>query len=108
MPSAGQPGLFTGLLGKLAGYLARRAFTGLDAGQAGDRYDAITISREDAQRGAKVSYVDRQTMRQIIVSVPPGVRDGQTIRLKGGVKSNTYNTVIGDLYLKIQFQKKSH
>jgi DnaJ-class molecular chaperone len=105
MPSAGQPGLFTGLLGKLAGYLARRAFTGLDAGQAGDRYDAITISREDAQRGAKVSYVDRQTLRKIIVSVPPGVRDGQTIRLKGGVKNNIYNTVTGDLYLKVQFRK---
>ena len=61
MPSAGQPGLFTGLLGKLAGYLVRKAFKGWDAGQAGDRYDVITLNREDAQRGARVSYMDRQT-----------------------------------------------
>jgi len=39
------------------------------------------------------------------VTVPAGVREGQTIRLKGGVKNNIYNTVTGDLYLKIQFRK---
>ena len=44
-------------------------------------------------------------MRQLIVSVPAGVREGQTIRLKGGVKNNTYDTVTGDLYLKVQFRK---
>ena len=100
-----QIGLFPGLLGKLAGYLAKKAFKGWETGQSGDRYDVIILNREDAQRGARVSYVDCYTSRQLIVTVPAGVREGQTIRLKSGVKNNTYDTVTGDLYLKVQFRK---
>jgi DnaJ-class molecular chaperone len=65
----------------------------------------ITLNREDAGCGTRVSYIDRDTSRQLIVTVPAGVREGQTIRLKGGVKNNTYDTVTGDLYLKVQFRK---
>jgi len=100
-----QTGLFPGLLGKLAGYLVRKAFKGWETGQAEDRYDVITLNREDAGRDTRVSYIDRDTSRQLIVTVPAGVREGQTIRLKGGVKNNTYDTVTGDLYLKVQFRK---
>lgn len=104
-PSSFQAGLFTGLLGKLAGYLAKKAFRAWDVAQQGDRYDVITLSQDDARYGAKVSYTDRETSRQLIVTVPVGVREGQTIRLKGGVKNNTYGTEFGDLYLKVQFRK---
>jgi curved DNA-binding protein len=100
-----QTGFFPGLLGKLAGYLATKAFKGWETGQAEDRYDVITLNREDARCGARVSYIDRDTSRQLIVTVPAGVREGQTIRLKGGVKYNTYDTATGDLYLKVQFRK---
>jgi curved DNA-binding protein len=100
-----QIGLFPGLLGKLADYLAKKTFKCWETGQTGDRYDVITLNREDARRGARVSYVDRDTSRQLIVTVPAGVREGQTIRLKSGVKNNTYDTVTGDLYLKVQFRK---
>jgi curved DNA-binding protein len=100
-----QAGLFPGLLGKLAGYLVRKSFKGWETSQAEDRYDVITLNREDARLGTKVSYVDRDTSRQLIVTVPAGVREGQTIRLKGGVKNNTHDTVTGDLYLKVQFRK---
>jgi curved DNA-binding protein len=98
-------GLFSGLLGKLAGYLVRKVFVGREMGQTRDRYDVITLDREDARRGARVSYIDRDTSRQLIVTVPAGLREGQTIRLKGGVKNNTYGTVTGDLYLKLQFRQ---
>lgn len=98
-------GIFGGLLGKLAGYLAKRAFKGWNAGLARDRYDVITLSQEDVRQGAKVSYIDRESSRQFIVTIPPGVREGQTIRLKGGVKNNTNGAMIGDIYLKVQFRK---
>jgi DnaJ-class molecular chaperone len=100
-----QTGPFPGLLGKLVGYLVRKSFKGWETGQAEDRYDVITLNREDAGRGSRVSYIDRDTSRQLIVTVPAGVREGQTIRLKGGVKNNTYDTATGDLYLKVQFRK---
>jgi curved DNA-binding protein len=105
VPSFVQAGIVTGLLTKLAGYLAKKAFKGWGAGQTGDRYDVITLNKDDARLGGKVSYFDQESSRQLIVTVPAGVREGQTIRLKGGVKNNIYNTVTGDLYLKIQFRK---
>lgn len=105
VPSAEKSGVIPGLLGRLAGYLLNRAYKGWNDGPAGDRYNVITVSREDARRGAKVSYMDRETSRQLIVAVPAGIREGQTIRLKGGVKDNAYGTATGDLYLKVQFRK---
>jgi len=100
-----QGGLFPSLLGKLAGYLVRKVFKGWETGQAEDRYDVITLSQQDALRGAKVSYIDRDTSRQLIVAVPAGLREGQTIRLRGGVKNNTHDIVTGDLYLKVHIRK---
>ena len=104
--SSVKTGLVAGLLGKLAGYIAKKAFKGWDAGkQATDRYDVITLGREDANSGGKVSYVDPITSRQLIVTVPVGVREGQTIRLKGAAGSNGAGANAGDLYLKVQFRK---
>jgi len=103
--SSVQTGLISGLMGKMIGYLAKKAFKGWEAGQTGDRYDVITLNKDDARLGGKVSFFDQESSRQLIVTVPAGVREGQTIRLKGGVKNNIYNTVTGDLYLKIQFRK---
>ena len=103
--SSARTGLVTGLLGKLAGYLVKKALKGWDAGQATDRYDVINLSQENVKRGGKVSYVDRTTSRQLIVTVPAGVREGQTIRLKGAAGINRDGANAGDLYLKVQFGK---
>lgn len=98
-------GLIAGLLGKLAGYIAKRAFNGLGGAHAGDRYGIITLSHDDARRGAKISYIDHETSRQLIVTVPAGVREGQTIRLKGGAADDRHRGLAGDLYLKVQFRQ---
>lgn len=104
--SSVRTGIVTGLLSKLAGYIAKKAFKGWDAGQqAADRYDVIALSQDDVNRGGKVSYVDPITSRQLIVTVPVGVREGQTIRLKGAAGSNGSGANAGDLYLKVQFRK---
>jgi DnaJ-class molecular chaperone len=103
--SSPRTGLVTGLLAKLAGYLATKAFRGWNADQVTDRYDVITLNQEDAKRGGKVSYVDRTTSRQLMVTVPPGVREGQTIRLKGAAGVNGDRANAGDLYLKVHFRR---
>ncbi len=100
-----QSGLFSGVIGKLIGYLAKKAFKGWDGQQSGDRYEVITIGQDDAKSGAKVSYIDPKTTRQMIVSVPAGVREGQTIRLKGAAGSYNDRIPAGDLYLRVQFRK---
>jgi DnaJ-class molecular chaperone len=103
--SSPQAGFFTGLVGKLVGYLAKKAFKGWDGQQSGDRYEVITLSQDDAKHGAKVSYVDPVSSRQLIVTVPSGVREGQTIRLKNGVINDAHGTPAGDLYLRVQIRK---
>lgn len=102
MPRA--TGVLSGILGRLAGYLVSKAFVRGTA-EAKDRYDIITMDRQDALCGGKISYVDPVTSRQLIVTVPTGVREGQTIRLKGGAKDNAHGQPAGDLYLKVQFRK---
>jgi len=82
--SSSKTAFVSGLLAKLAGYMVRKAFKGrYTSQQTADRYGIITISREQASRGGKVSYIDPTTSRQLVVTVPVGVREGQTIRLKG-------------------------
>lgn len=98
-------GLIAGLLGKLAGYVAKKAFKDWDPGLYGDRHEIITINQNDANRGGKVSYVDRKTSRQLIVTVPAGVREGQTIRLKGAAGFYGDRSKTGDLYLRVQIRK---
>lgn len=100
-----QTGLFSGVVGKLVGYLAKKAFKGWDGQQSGDRYEVITLSQEEARRGARVSYIDPKTSRQMIVSVPAGVREGQSIRLKGAAGSYGNRIPAGDLYLRVQLRK---
>ena len=103
--SSSKTAFVSGLLAKLAGYMVRKAFKGrYTSQQTADRYGIITISREQASRGGKVSYIDPTTSRQLVVTVPVGVREGQTIRLKGaagfyGVRSQA------DLYPQVQFRK---
>jgi DnaJ-class molecular chaperone len=96
-----QPGSFQGLFARLAGYLMRKALGVRPGSSQGDRHDVITIDEEDARQGAKISYVGRGTSRQLIIKVPKGVREGQTIRLKGVVEEGAG----GDLYLKVCFRK---
>ena len=104
--SSFKTGLVTALLGKLTSYVVRKVFKGWDTGQqTADHYGIITISREEASRGGKVSYVDPTTSRQLIVTVPVGVREGQTIRLKGAAGFHGDRSQVADLYLRVQFRK---
>jgi curved DNA-binding protein CbpA len=100
-----QPGPLPGLFGKLAGYLIKKSLGAQQGGRERDRHDAITIDREDARQGAKVSYVERSTSRQLIVRIPKGVEEGQTIRLRGVIEDGASTGAGGDLYLKIRFRK---
>lgn len=69
-----------------------------------DRFGTIVIDEADAERGGKVSYYDRKLDKQFIVRIPPGVKDGQTIRLKGAIGDGFFFPR-RDLYLKVRIRK---
>ncbi len=99
------PGIFTGLTGKIVGYVLKK-MTGVTLPESGrDRYDRLIIRPEEAVRGSKVPYRDRHRSKEILITVPTGVRSGQTIRLKGMGHEGRAGGSPGDLYLTVEVKK---
>ncbi|OPY00405.1 MAG: Chaperone protein DnaJ [Syntrophorhabdus sp. PtaB.Bin047] len=92
------------ILGKLAGY-ALKKMTGLGTDNGGDRYDSLRLTSEQAKNGGKVPYTDKGSSRSILISVPPGVSQGQVIRLRGLGSQGGPLTVPGDLYLEVEIAR---
>jgi len=102
-PGAKQ-GIGSRVLGKLAGY-ALKKMTGIGTDNGGDRYDSLRLTTEQAKNGGKVPYADKGSSRNILINVPPGVSQGQTIRLKGMGSGGGPFTAPGDLYLHVEIAK---
>jgi DnaJ-class molecular chaperone len=69
-----------------------------------DMVDEITIPSEVASAGGKVSYhyAKPDKPRDLMIKVPPGIKEGQKIRLKGMGKDGSHGGASGDLYLKVK------
>ena len=102
---------FPGLLGRLGRALqeivtglGRVARFALGAGERGeDLRQELSITPEEARQGARrqVRFTRGTDVEEIIVSVPPGVRSGTRLRLRGkGLVGKA--GVPGDLYLRIR------
>lgn len=102
-----KPGLFARLghaLQGVMGGLGRAARLALGAGERGDdlRHD-LSITPEEARQGTKkhVRFARGSEVREVMVTVPPGVQAGTQLRLRGkGLIGKTGKA--GDLYLRIQ------
>jgi len=92
----------TGITGKVIKWILRKKW-GLEFPEKGrDLYDIITISPELAANGGKFRYVNRSEKKEFIVSIPPGTRAGQKIRLRGLGEEGRDGGPPGDLYLKVR------
>jgi curved DNA-binding protein CbpA len=71
--------------------------------RGGDVEDQIKISPETASVGGKVRYYypKPDNPRDLFIKIPPGVREGQKIRLRGMGKDGHDGGEAGDLYLKV-------
>ncbi len=88
-------------------YLAKRL--GIELPERGrDLYDVIRITPEEASAGGKLSYLytKQDNPRNLLITVPQGIRDGQKIKLKtlGAVGKNGGDS--GDLYLKVNISRQ--
>lgn len=75
------------------------------AKKGGDVLETITIERELAASGGPYAYFHKGRDKRLVVKVPPGVREGQKIRLAGMGKEGKGGGNSGDLYLKVAFRK---
>lgn len=109
--NAGNPFL-QGLLGRAVRYGLKKKW-GIELPEKGkDLSDMITVSPALALRGGKIDYVNRSLKRELIVTIPSGMKSGQRIRLRGIGGKGRGGGAPGDLYLKVQvrssFAQKVH
>lgn len=70
--------------------------------KGGDYEADVTITLQDAYRGASTLLnVDGEKLR---VTIKPGVRDGQKLRIRGKGQQGVNNGPRGDLYVKIKIE----
>lgn len=106
-PSLSSPPLFSSILLKGIKFLQKQAAKkfGIELPERGkDLEDQIEITPEDASVGRKIQYRHKKhsKAKDFLVKVPPGIRDGQKIRLKGLGEEGKYGGESGDLYLKVK------
>jgi curved DNA-binding protein len=71
-----------------------------------DLEDTIMITPGQAQNGVEVeySYRKRGQSRNLMLKVPPGIRSGQRIRLRGMGALGKAGGEPGNLYLKVRIR----
>jgi DnaJ-class molecular chaperone len=105
-PGVRQPlGASQGPFGKLFRYALKRQW-GIEIPERGhDLHDLIVISPVVALGGGKVIFTSRLHGKELIVKIPPRIRGGQRIRLKGMGKPGKGGGDPGDLYLKVRVKR---
>ncbi len=97
----GKPGITARAINRLMQYALRR-MVGRVGGAEKDVYETITLDEQEAVRGGKVIYLDQRRSKEVSIAIPPGIREGQVIRLKGMGGGSTGK---GDLYLKVEIRR---
>lgn len=95
------PGVVEKTVNRLVRYFLKKA-VGRVAGGKADIYETITLDEREADQGGKVVYMDPRRSREVTIAIPPGIKEGQTIRLKGMGSGSDGR---GDLYLKVEIRR---
>jgi curved DNA-binding protein len=96
---------FPGVAGKFIRYFLKRTLGIREPARGKDLEDVIYLNPQQALEGAKGKYLHRKRSKELIVTVPSGMREGQKIRLKGMGELGRDGGEPGDLYLKVKIQK---
>ncbi|WP_300666958.1 DnaJ domain-containing protein [Desulfoluna sp.] len=73
--------------------------------KGGDVLDTIAIEKELAASGGPFAYFHKARGKKLVVKIPPGVREGQKIRLTGMGKEGKGGGAPGNLYLMVAFRR---
>ncbi len=101
-----QTPFLSGIFGRTIKY-ALMKLTGIEIPERGKNlYDVIHLTPGQAQMGDEIRCPYRRggKSRDLMVKIPPGIRDGQQIRLKGLGVSAKDGGMPGDLYLRVKIQ----
>jgi DnaJ-class molecular chaperone len=90
---------------RITRFLLKHAGKGQEPRRGPDLFDIINLQSEFAATGGPYPYLHRQQAKKIVVKVPPGIKDGQQIRLSGMGGAGKAGGVSGDLYLKVKIKR---
>ncbi len=95
----------TSLLGDVAKKMLHK-MTGIQLPTRGkDIHDTIMLNADDALRGGPYAYYLAAKDKKLVVKIPPGVRENQTIRLAGMGHDGQGGAPAGDLMLTVKMHK---
>ncbi len=97
--------IFKGFPGKFIQYLLKNTLRMREPVKGKDLEDVIYLDLRLAREGAKGRYAHRKRSKELIVTIPPGIREGQKIRLKGMGAMGKDGGEPGDLYLRVKIKK---
>ena len=97
--------IFPGLLGRIIKYLLKKTFGLREPERGKDLEDTIYLDPGQAREGAKGKYLHRKRSRELMITIPPGMKEGQKLRLKGMGAPGSNGAEPGDLYLKVKIKK---
>lgn len=100
-PPAGERQRDSALMGGLAKKMLYK-LTGIQLPVRGkDIHDTISLSADAARQGGPYAYHLRAKDKKLVVNIPPGIKDRQTIRLAGMGYDGLGGAQPGDLMLKV-------
>jgi len=96
----------TGNLGRLSRALLEK-IGGVELPAAGnDITEPLPLTPEQARQGGPYAYYYRKQDKKLVVKIPPGIREGQKIRLKGLGATGRGGAPPGDLLLKVRVRTR--
>ena len=91
--------------GKISRYLLQK-ISGLQFPEDGtDVYDHLYLEPQQALYGGPYAYYLRHKSKKLVVKIPPGIRDGQQIRLAAMGQDGKGGGKPGNLLLKVHIRK---
>jgi DnaJ-class molecular chaperone len=97
--------IFSGTLGKIIQYLLKKTFGVREPDRGKDLEDVIYLNPRQAIEGGKGKYLHRKRSKELIITIPPEIKEGQRIRLKRMGAPGKDGGEPGDLYLKVKIKK---
>lgn len=97
--------ILPGFAGKFFQHLLKKTFKLKEPLRGKDLEDVIYLTAEQAIQGGKGKYFHRKRSKELLISIPPGIKEGQKIRLKGMGEEGRNGGPPGDLYLKVKIKK---
>jgi DnaJ-class molecular chaperone len=95
----------SGNLGKLIRFVLQKA-GGIQLPEDGADIDEhLYLAPQQALQGGPYAYYLRRHAKKLVVKIPPGVREGQRIRLAGMGEKGKSGGKPGDLFLKVHIRK---